>query len=714
MKLYVHWDAEQPFTKVVKIDDIKAVSELREVCWELLITHLPELAATGPDSLRLIGANRRNLSLTSRLSDVLANGDDVFYQVISPATQAAGPPASVHGTSSTSAVATSAVTGAAEDALTKGILTSLTASPASPAGQDASRGLDTAAIPSLPTGPQAGGQIQGSPVSTSWSAQDGGQYKPKGQELIGDASASEPLAPVVHALWLQADELIARMHYRGAGEVLKQALLLVPEPSSPTHVATLLRLARLWLSAGNAGTAVQWALRAAKHRPEDPEVLELAGDCLREGGHPREAALQYQSALDALQEAEGKGEEDWGPQFLRLRLSLAACLAVLPGSIMPPYDNQDVAASLVMAVLERDQGHWDAQRLYARMALDRGLREDALKVALRLVVARPKHSGAKALLAECLQDEASCLMLYDELGLRFPDKQPGAAGTAGHSPDSISSSSSSGNSSTAAALAFVATAVKDFGKVDACIALLHRAVQLDPANPSYCLNLVHALELRQDLQAAAEAGRDYCCRCGSRLAGRSLVDVGELLSSLPELRNPLQLTWYTAPPLWGSEQQRRQNQVPPPGAAEESCRGDGSGGDDGGPQHGGGRRSDDSARGGNKSTGHSTAAATGHTPVKAGFVQCRPDGRAGAPIHDGQVVVCGRRAVCCFKTLRVVGAAAPVGEPQRGRKRGGTVTYLLVAPLISFSRTFPTHLLSLPMESAQPHGPSFAISARIA
>ncbi|GIL62031.1 hypothetical protein Vafri_16345 [Volvox africanus] len=629
MKLYVHWDAEEPFTKVIKIDDSKAVLELRDACWEFLITRLPEIAASGPDSLRLTSANRRPLSLTSRLSDALSNGDDVFYQVFSPATQAAGPQASVHSTARASAgsVATSAVTAAAAASMPKNSnVPSLTASPSSPAGQDASQGINTAATPSLPTGPQAGGQTQGRPVSLAASAQGGGRSKPNGQELVGDASASESLAPVVHALWLQADGLVAQMHYRGAGEVLQQALLLVPEPSSPTHIATLLRLARLWLSVGNAGTAVQWALRAAKSRPEDPEVLELAGDCLREGGHPREAALQYQSALEALQEAEGKEEgrspqaaiANESPQVLRLRLSLAACLAVLPGSIMPPYDNQDVAASLVMAVLERDQGHWDAQRLYARMALDRGLREDALKVALRLVVARPKHSGAKALLAECLQDEASCLMLYEELGLKFPDQQPGAVGPAADSSDS---SSSGGNSSTAAALAFVATAVKDFGKVDACIALLHRAVRLDPANPSYCLNLVHALELRQDLQAAVEEGRSYCRRCGSRLAGRPLRDVDELLSCLPELHNPLELTWYTAPSLWGSEvQPQRQTQEPPSGAVKESRRGDGSGDHDGGAHQTPGKQPDDSVCGGNKSTDISpTTSPTGHAPVKVSY-----------------------------------------------------------------------------------------------
>ncbi len=65
-----------------------------------------------------------------------------------------------------------------------------------------------------------------------------------------------------------------------------------PPAGSPTalRVATLRRLARLWLAAGNAREAAAWALEAARLRPEDPGVLELAGDCLRWGRGNRGAA----------------------------------------------------------------------------------------------------------------------------------------------------------------------------------------------------------------------------------------------------------------------------------------------------------------------------------------------------------------------------------------------------------------------------------------
>ncbi|GLC38231.1 hypothetical protein PLESTB_001084900 [Pleodorina starrii] len=595
MKLYAHWDGDQPFTKVIKLDDHGTVADLRAACWQVLTARHPDLAASGPGALRLTGADRRPLSLSSCIADVLTSGDDVFYRLNSPAAQPSGGPPD-----STLLGQRSSPVGADHSTAPSATPTGLAASnghAVPSAGQEPSRPAEASA-----TSPQAAGHGQTGGDSRLTAPEPAapapGGAKPAGATAGGPASPSpsgsgsagtaEALAPVVRALWLRAEEAAAQLHYRGAGEILQQALHLVPEPSSPTHIATLMRLARLWLSAGNPGAAVPWALRAAQQRPQDPGVLELAGDCLREGGRPREAAAQYQSALEALQE--GRDGEELGkqastradadsaassPPLLRLRLSLAACLAALPGSISPPYDNQDLAASLVMAVLEAEPGHWEALALYARIALERGLREDALRVALRLVVGRPKHAGGKALLAECLKDEAGCRQLYDELGLPYLEAQSAASGVAAATGNNGSSSSSSNSSSskdggTAAALAFVATAVKDYGKVDTCISLLRRACCLDPASPGYVLNLVHALELRQGLQQAVEAGRDHCRSRGAQLAGRQLRDVAALLSGLPELRNPLELTWYLSEPLWGAQQRQQQLQHQHPSVASQA------------------------------------------------------------------------------------------------------------------------------------------------
>ena len=61
-----------------------------------------------------------------------------------------------------------------------------------------------------------------------------------------------------------------------------------------------------------------------------------------------------------------------------------------------------------MAALEADPGCGAALHLYGRIALARGLADDALRVALRLAVAAPQRADAKRLLAECLPVGSRC------------------------------------------------------------------------------------------------------------------------------------------------------------------------------------------------------------------------------------------------------------------------------------------------------------------
>ncbi|KAG2427993.1 hypothetical protein HXX76_011979 [Chlamydomonas incerta] len=462
------------------------------------------------------------------------------------------------------------------------------------------------------------------------------------EAAAASTSQKEALLPLVHAFWQRAAEAAAQKNYRSASDILEQALLLAPGPASVAasaaassascastssravagaasgyggsdgsssssssgggsgaYTETLQRLARVWLAAGNPGRAVRWALRAAEAAPGDAGVLELCGDCLREGGRPREAAMHYQSALEVLEEAQelaprggggaaggsGQEQDDLPPSDtqLRVRLSLAACLFDIPGSASPPYTNQDLAASLVMAALEADPGCTAALQLYGRIAAARGLADDALRVALRLAVAAPQQAAAKRLLAECLPDEAACEHLYSELNVppvpEEDEEEQGdgggvGQGAAGSSKPSSSSTGGGGGSSSvsaAAALGFVATAIKDHGKVDSCIALLRRAAALQPACASYALNHVHALELRQGLQPALAAAAAFCRRAAgpaAQLAGVPLKALVPLLTGLPPLNRAADLDWYLASP----------PPPPPPPAADAATAGsDGAG-----------------------------------------------------------------------------------------------------------------------------------------
>lgn len=97
-----------------------------------------------------------------------------------------------------------------------------------------------------------------------------------------------------------------------------------------------------------------------------------------------------------------------------------------------------------------------------------------------------------------------------------------------------------GGGETDAAMAFLATAIKDHGAVPAsnvlfrwvacfrsacvpyaiwprqltrhafCHALCRRALELKPSSPSYALNLMHGLELDQEYGTALQLALDFC------------------------------------------------------------------------------------------------------------------------------------------------------------------------------------------------------------
>ncbi|KAG2443101.1 hypothetical protein HYH02_009515 [Chlamydomonas schloesseri] len=630
LKLYIHWDGEPAFTKVARFGPGSTVGDLRNQCWEALAAREPAAAAAaasgaggGPQSLVLVrGPKRRPLPGTATLSDVLSAGDDVFFAVNSTiSTPGPGPssPSSSAGARSSSAtaaggtsIASSTPAPSEPPAIAAG--TSAREPGTKKDGASASDNASASAVAGV-TSSLKGSDAHGGSGSSSSNSRGSGSSggKPPAntpaaavQAAAASTAEKEALLPLVHAFWERAAEAAAQKNFRNASDILEQALLLAPEPSHGAasaaassassrsaaagssgggggssssssssgsccaHTETLQRLARVWLAAGNPGRAVRWALRAAEAAPGDPGVLELAGDCLREGGRPREAAVHYQSALEVLEETQELGEGGGGggggggrgageegrdgdkstEAQLRVRLSLAACLYDIPGSASPPYTNQDLAASLVMAALEADPGCTAALHLYGRIALARGLADDALRVALRLAVVAPQQPSAKALLAACLPDEAACQQLYAELNV--PPVPQGEEEEGGGSRSGSSSSSSGSSVSAAAALGFVATAIKDHGKVDSCIALLGRAAALQPSCASYALNHVHALELRQALQPALQAAAAFCARAtgpAAQLAGVPLKDLAPLLlGRLPPLHRAADLHWYLASP----------------------------------------------------------------------------------------------------------------------------------------------------------------------
>ncbi len=68
--------------------------------------------------------------------------------------------------------------------------------------------------------------------------------------------------------------------------------------------------------------------------------------------------------------------------------------------------HREAAATVVMQLIHRDETNPDAQFHYARLALDRGMLRDGLRVLLRLLVLQPTDTdvrwGARSCRVRCM------------------------------------------------------------------------------------------------------------------------------------------------------------------------------------------------------------------------------------------------------------------------------------------------------------------------
>uniref|UniRef100_A0A061S9Z0 Tpr-like protein n=2 Tax=Tetraselmis sp. GSL018 TaxID=582737 RepID=A0A061S9Z0_9CHLO len=145
--------------------------------------------------------------------------------------------------------------------------------------------------------------------------------------------------------------------------------------------------------------------------------------------------------------------------------------------------------------------------------------EDAIRVLLRLLVDRPKSKEVRRSLAEAVSKPGMLDAMVSEL---------------------------TGEAYTAAALAFLATCVKDHGAIEAAIELFRRADSLSPC-PSYALNLIHTEELLLQFERCIEDVRRFCERSPDILsvASVSLADVAEELEGLARADSAVSV-WQSA------------------------------------------------------------------------------------------------------------------------------------------------------------------------
>ena len=83
-----------------------------------------------------------------------------------------------------------------------------------------------------------------------------------------------------------------------------------------------------------------------------------------------------------------------------LQVSTAAALYSMGGAY------QDAAATVVMNILQQSPDHWEGLYLYAGIAADRGMTEDAVRVLLRLLVHDPEHAGVRCIFTQAGQADS--------------------------------------------------------------------------------------------------------------------------------------------------------------------------------------------------------------------------------------------------------------------------------------------------------------------
>ncbi|GMH33936.1 hypothetical protein BSKO_01770 [Bryopsis sp. KO-2023] len=304
--------------------------------------------------------------------------------------------------------------------------------------------------------------------------------------------------PVVKTLIARGEELEKESKFRTAVATYEQVFAV-----ASGEKYALLHLLRLWLKVGRPLVGKQWCEPALKHHPDDPDVLLAVGDIRRACGDCHAALEIYNRAADAASKSKAKE-----PDIKDIKLGAARAMYQLGG------DYQQMAAKLVMEILEPDNSHLGGLLEYAKIAFDRGLIPDATQVLLRVIVKKESDEEAKKYLAMCLEEESGFQALMSEL-----EERQGVE----------------------SAYAFLSGKVKDRGAIGASLKLYKKAMQVEPTNSSFALDYVHLLELSQDFKGVVEFAQAFCSRCRETL-GRDLelreivrgVDgVGALYSDTP-------------------------------------------------------------------------------------------------------------------------------------------------------------------------------------
>ncbi|KAH3758836.1 E3 ubiquitin-protein ligase [Pelomyxa schiedti] len=283
--------------------------------------------------------------------------------------------------------------------------------------------------------------------------------------ILGLPMENDPL--VITVLLKKAMEANESRDYKGTIFLLSKVLEL-----SPTEPEALYQLGMLLQNQSRKPEqATALFSRGAEAYPQKPEFHIALGDAYSILGKPHEALASYKKARECVTNSSN-------PQQ-----STVDSITVKIGDAFLSLNDVDNAMRFYSSILARDQTHIGALMGYSNVLFSRArslsqkdqkksneLHEEALQVRLHVLVANSKDELAREAVTESVSTPGGMDRLFKQLTVI--------------------------GSESAAAFAFIASLIKDFGRLSEACLLYEQAVSLQPQNFSYVLNLVHAFECR--------------------------------------------------------------------------------------------------------------------------------------------------------------------------------------------------------------------------
>ncbi|XP_062521933.1 uncharacterized protein LOC134196728 isoform X2 [Corticium candelabrum] len=260
----------------------------------------------------------------------------------------------------------------------------------------------------------------------------------------------------------------------------------------PCHKTTCVELARIYGNANRYKEAVKYVKQASASDSSDPELLKQLGSYLLASGEIEEAMKVFACCADRLRSA-GADEID------AIKVHIARAQRV--------SGNEDQALALLSAVLQRKKENVEGLLEYARIVHKKGeiQAKEAMAICVCLMTPKQKDKPFHAFMTEVVEHHGLDL-LYQEMKTAVDS---------------------------AAALAYVATQIRDHGAIKEAALLLKRALDLEPFHTSCALAYIHTLQVLMKYEEAYKFVRQFTVK-NSEMAVAG-VKCGWFLPLIPEI-----------------------------------------------------------------------------------------------------------------------------------------------------------------------------------